>query len=276
MSKPVELTLPGGLERAGIVHRTVTLEPLNGYLEQAIAEDLGAAANLPAGVSGVLGYALRSVGGDDATAQTAAALCVADRQFLMLRLAQMSEGDRLWLQGACTGCGSPFDIGLNRSELPIKPAGDTYPFASVQLDGLRVVLRVPNGEDQAAIAELSDADALQRLLERLVVSMEPASSGSALVAGLHGEDFERIESALEEVAPAVCVTVQTHCPECDKAQSVSLDPYRLNALDAKYLYREVHTVAFHYHWGEAEILSLPRDRRHRYLDYIDAERGLYS
>lgn len=31
------------------------------------------------------------------------------------------------------------------------------------------------------------------------------------------------------------------------------------------LYKEVHHLAFHYHWAEAEILAMSRAKRRRYL-----------
>ncbi len=42
------------------------------------------------------------------------------------------------------------------------------------------------------------------------------------------------------------------------------------------LYEEVHLLALHYHWSEAEILALPRARRMNYADYIRRERRLWS
>jgi hypothetical protein len=36
-----------------------------------------------------------------------------------------------------------------------------------------------------------------------------------------------------------------------------------------YLYREVHLMAWHYHWSEAEILSMTRSHRKIYLDLLD-------
>ena len=37
--------------------------------------------------------------------------------------------------------------------------------------------------------------------------------------------------------------------------------------------RGIHAMAMAYHWSEAEILSLPRERRHAYLALIDTETG---
>ena len=40
------------------------------------------------------------------------------------------------------------------------------------------------------------------------------------------------------------------------------------------LFREVHSLAFYYHWTEAEILGLARERRRMYLSLLsDAVRG---
>ena len=40
------------------------------------------------------------------------------------------------------------------------------------------------------------------------------------------------------------------------------------------LLADVHRLAWHYHWSEAEILALPRGRRAHYLALIDAARGM--
>ncbi len=68
--------------------------------------------------------------------------------------------------------------------------------------------------------------------------------------------------------------MQTECPECGAANNVDLDPYRVLARSSDELLRQVHQIATHYHWGEAEILAMPRMRRQRYLDLIDRDRGM--
>jgi hypothetical protein len=39
-------------------------------------------------------------------------------------------------------------------------------------------------------------------------------------------------------------------------------------LAAGQLLREVHALALHYHWSEADILNLTRDRRRTYLSLL--------
>jgi hypothetical protein len=45
---------------------------------------------------------------------------------------------------------------------------------------------------------------------------------------------------------------------------------------ASELYDEVHALAWHYHWSEAEILALPRVRRQSYMSRVDRARGMTS
>jgi hypothetical protein len=47
--------------------------------------------------------------------------------------------------------------------------------------------------------------------------------------------------------------------------------YRELAGAGDVLFREVHRLAFHYHWREADILALPGEKRRRYLNLVDEE-----
>ena len=41
--------------------------------------------------------------------------------------------------------------------------------------------------------------------------------------------------------------------------------------DNELLYQEVHYLAYHYHWSEAEIMAMPRTKRALYLDVLSGE-----
>jgi hypothetical protein len=63
--------------------------------------------------------------------------------------------------------------------------------------------------------------------------------------------------------------VQATCPHCAGQTAIAIDPYRcLGNLEGGLLL-QVHTLATTYHWSEAQILALPRQRRLRYLQMID-------
>ena len=42
---------------------------------------------------------------------------------------------------------------------------------------------------------------------------------------------------------------------------------------AVFIYEDTHLLAEHYHWPEAEILALPRERRLRYAQMVRASRS---
>ena len=95
-----------------------------------------------------------------------------------------------------------------------------------------------------------------------------------LPEALSAGDLARIEAALDEVSPWVVTEVAGSCPACGATHPVALDPYVVMRGSASELYDEVHTLAWHYHWSEAEILALPRVRRQLYLSRVDRACGM--
>ena len=80
---------------------------------------------------------------------------------------------------------------------------------------------------------------------------------------------------MEAQAPQVTADMDIVCPECGRASShdFELAPFLLDELGsgAQHILREVHTLAFNYHWTEAEILDMPSSRRHAYLGLLQRE-----
>jgi len=76
------------------------------------------------------------------------------------------------------------------------------------------------------------------------------------------------------VSPWVVTELAASCPACGGTHPVALDPYVIMRRSASELYDEVHTLAWYYHWSEAEILVLPRARRQLYLSRVDRARGM--
>jgi hypothetical protein len=265
------MRLPGGLWRDGERRRSYAWRPLDGRMELSVAEAGAGPGSAPDRVSAALAAALASVGGARATAAVAAELCVGDRQFLMHRLADRLGLGRTWRSEVCAACGERFDFEVRLDELPVREAGPSYPFAEVETGAGRLRLRLPNGADQAAIAEVDAGDAERALLARCLVAGEAGA-----VDRLSAADRERVDAALEEVSPAVVTQLGAACPACGHAQAVALDPYAaLRASPARTL-EDVHLLAWSYHWSEREILRLPRARRQFYLARVDRARGLAS
>lgn len=259
----MDLELPGGLWHEGRRERRAQLRELNGAIEWQVAGRLALGGAWPDCVTDLLGAAVGRLGDSAPDRARIASLCVADRQWLLLHLLREWQGDTLWLTSACPRCGARFDLGVQRSAIPVRPAGEGYPFARVRLAGREWRLRVPDGADQSAVAALPEAEARQRLARRCLLDDDaPARFDDAAL--------QAIGDALEAVAPELATVMQVSCPHCGLAHALTLDPCAVGPLTPDALLDDVHVLASTYHWSEHDILALPRARRLRYLDRIAA------
>jgi hypothetical protein len=234
---------------------------------------------MPARVTAALAATLEHVGGEAAVPAAVADLSVGDRQFLMGRLAVGLGLGESWLTARCGRCGERFDFSVNHSDLPVKEAGEGYPFATVETSLGLCRFRVPTGADQEILAGLDDKEAFRCLVDRCLVALpgheENGHSNRNAVRAFAPGDVARIEAALEAVSPEVAVSVQAACPACSAPHGIDVDPYRVlfHQIEDGLLH-EIHILASIYHWSEAEILAIPLDRRRHYLDLIDRARGM--
>lgn len=252
--------------------RAAEFRPLTGRMEQQIAA-FASHSSISDRVSGILAVALEHIGNQAVTRDMAAGLSVADRQFLMLALALQMGSDQQWRHLTCAACGARFDIGFRLSEIPLTPGGENYPWAEEHISGRCLRLRAPTGEDEACVTDLGPDAALREIALRCVVAIDGEPPTSAALDQFSDSDIDRIDAALEEVAPQLGSTLSTACSECGAPHAFDIDPYAVVDTDAADLYREVHALALRYHWSEAQCLRLPRSRRRMYLDLINQSFG---
>ncbi len=102
-----------------------------------------------------------------------------------------------------------------------------------------------------------------------------AALSSEQVAALPPELRRALVREILAASPALDLTLDLACVECGQPFRFVHDPVRslLAELRASRLglLQEVHYLARHYHWSQAEILGLPRDLRREYLGLIAAE-----
>ena len=270
------MILPGGLLVNGRLERTVAFKPLTGQVEQSLY-DSDKAASLPCRVSRALSRTVASIGKKkNLDTAVMSALSVGDRQFLMMRLCARFFGDVFWMTGTCLDCDTAFDIRMERSAIPVKAAGRTYPYVSLSLDGRKIKAVVPRGRDQERIDGLEDDQAVKRLLALCLVSVDGRKPPENFADTLSSRHWDLLDEAFESVSPLVATRVETVCPACSTPQIVDIDPYGLDGFETASFYNEVHLLASTYHWGEREILDLPRERRHLYIKLIDRSSGRSS
>jgi hypothetical protein len=142
-----------------------------------------------------------------------------------------------------------------------------------------VEFRLPRGRDQEEIAplvEANEAAALRRLLELCVTKLGGRSNPPAeLIHGLSARARREIERRMEELSPGLELIMDVQCPECERPFQAPFDVHDFFfgelRTSRELLYREVHYLAYHYHWGEQEIMEMPREKRRKYIEVLADE-----
>lgn len=285
--------LPGGyVDGAGAVHRHVELTSLSGREEAFLASNgRRDSASL---VTAVLSRCVQRLGSiSPVSKEVMRDLLVADRQYLLLKLRELTFGDRIQATIACSwpDCANRVDVDFSIRDIPIKESEDKGPAYKMQLspqaafvddDGevyREITFRLPNGGDQETIAALlvdNEVKAAEMLLGRCILSVGRFKNpGPERVSQLSALARMEIEQQMEATAPQVELTMAGECPQCGRKFAVPFDHHGFilgelrTSLDL--LYREVHYLAFHYHWSEREIMAMPRKKRRKYIEILAEE-----
>ena len=272
------MPLPGGLWHNEQRYREFGFRPLTGTAELAVSEAAQYAGTRPEAVTELLEASLGHIGGLAPDSALIDALSVGDRHFLTTRLFGWLGNDEAWFTVDCQACSQRFDFPLRFSSLPVKPAGPSYPFCATDLAAGTFTWRVPNGADQKALAlQPAQADTVRILLQRCLVEGKITAgtvTPERAIADFTDREIAQVEAALEVQAPEMASLAQATCPGCSQVNSLQIDPLVYLNAPLQGLSSDIHRIASVYHWSETEILSLPRQRRQRYLDLIDRARGM--
>lgn len=259
-----EVVLPHGFAADGAWHRSAVLRP--------IGEADMWAARLPATaltVTPFLAHCLVRLGPySPVTEAQVAALTAGDREALLLHLHRLSFGDGMDCVLKCPHCDGRMDVSLTVSDLLLPPYEAAESWRQVNCDGFALALRAPTGADQAAVAVVVDVDldgAAELLLRRC---MGQVPEGFALTPGR----VEALSGVLQEMDPQADLLLDFVCPECGRPGqgALSAADFLMRKVSARQeaLLREIHQLALHYHWSEAEILAVEPTRRKAYLKLL--------
>jgi hypothetical protein len=285
--------LPGGfIDQNGVLQQEAELVPFSGYEEELLCEKGNrASATL---VTVLLSRCVLRIGNIcPVSEEVVRALLVADRQYLLIKLREVTFGNTIKSTIACPwpDCGKKVDIDFTTNDLPVRESAEKGPFYTMELsreaawknengqEYREIRFRLPNGGDQEVVAPLlpdNDAKALSALLERCVIGIGQLSDvNSQCIMRFSPVARREIERKMEAVAPKVDMTMTAVCPECGREFTAPFDlqdfffgEFRANK---DLLYREVHYLAFHYHWSEREIMGMTKDKRQRYIDVLADE-----
>jgi hypothetical protein len=171
------------------------------------------------------------------------------------------------------------DLSLKVSDLLLPPYPHEGALREKVIGGeggpYRVRFRIPTGADQEAALLLAIEDpvaaaglVLRRCVEEITAEGEdqkPLDDIPPAVAAA----LPQIMAALDPQAELV---LDLRCPVCQGAFSApfdTLDFFRRElAARSGDLFGEVHLLALHYHWSEAEIMGMTAQKRRVYLDLL--------
>lgn len=277
--------LPGGfVDESGELHQQVALSPLSGTQEKLIAQRGRTTQSTL--VTSLLSQCIRSIGKIDAvTEDTVRKLLVGDRQFLLLKLREITFGQQIRAVVSCSwpDCGERLDIDFLTDNIPITGSRLEQRFFTIilseQAEAEKVIFRLPNGADQERTAHLVDENealAETLLLSRCIQSIGSSSQiGEKDIADLSPLARREIEEEMDRLSPKVALTMEAFCPECQRhfSASFNLEDFVLRELHTHLdlLFKEVHYLAYHYHWSEKEILGMTRENRRRYIEILSDE-----
>lgn len=153
---------------------------------------------------------------------------------------------------SCPHCGDRIEAELPLAELAaLEPDEPAITFGPHRL-------RRPTGADLRTLRNEGEARWLQNWCAE---SGLPAMQSDAALA------------ALAQADPLVGFEMTCRCPACGETATIEVDLEALAlqrlAAQQRRLLREVHALAMHYGWSEAQILNVPAARRARYLELIE-------
>lgn len=280
------IILPGGVfDSSGQRCRQARIRALTGREEELLLH-----TNMPAAarVTELLVRCVESIEGQSTVdAELIRSLLVADRQYLLLRLRALTFGDEVQTSLLCPfpNCGEQIAVDFRIEDLPLHEPADLKEFHTLHFSPetsgeiLTVRFRLPNGDDQETLAPVLDQNesrAARALLSRcLLDNAESGRSAKDQLDRLPPRACLEIEAYMESAAPRVDLEMQAACHACARSFIV---PFHVQDfffgelhITRDLLYREVHYLAYHYHWSEAEILALPREKRRLYQDILSQE-----
>jgi hypothetical protein len=191
----------------------------------------------------------------------------------MIQLRRITLGQGVSAVVTCPACAQRMDVDFEADAVPVTQRPQTAETHPVDLGGRVLSFRLPTGADQEAALGLDEPDAVTLLLDRCLVG--------ATAADLSAADRTTVIETMGRTAPRVDVELDLVCPECEHAFLLDFDltAFVIEEMrtNARQLLREVHTLAFYYHWSEPDVLNLRRDRRRSYLSLLrDATRPEWS
>jgi len=237
-----EVRLPCGLMVDGELKRDALIVPMTGKARKMVSRP-EMRRNPAKVIDALLGQCLTEVGGETRIRSALTQkLFVADRDFLLLKIREISLGSVVHSQVKCGVCGAQLDVSMDLtndikvrtyedlvSDYEAKAEGGDILFSIADQDlQLEATFRLPKGEDQVDIAPLLDKNpvaASYTLYERCLIEWNgtPASEmPPQFFDNLPLPVIDFVDEEFTKALPGPDMRVPVDCVQCGEEMTMTL------------------------------------------------------
>jgi hypothetical protein len=270
-----QFTLPIGYWHQDSFQKAVFLEPINGFVEEKVYDKTKSNVH---NINQLLTACTKQIGSiTTITPEVIQDLCVSDRDFLLLKLRELTFGSKIECVLTCPAkdCGKKMNVDFHTNIMVPKKKELTNPFFTIISNKTTIIYRLPNGSDLEFVADSRIKDLSQTetaIFQRCIKSINGRHPSESEINNLPWKLKEAVMKQMERVDPFTDLNMHAICPECEHEFVASFDiqDFFLKelGLNPDIFYREIHYLAYYYHWTEEMILSLPRWKRKKYVEYL--------
>lgn len=254
-------------------NKDITLRHLNGYDEEYLAENMSLLSSTRLTTGLLERIAMLGKVDPKLNEKIIRNLTIGDRMILILTIRKMLFGDNIQCVFSCPQCNEQLSSDLSVNAFLKKTSTPSKDFLDVKFSKYRLRIRPITGMDEEEILENKNVQKIEKIARSCIVSSKPNLPNTRLT-----EDFIIfISSKLEELDPHAHIVLDLICPSCKHSfQSLfNIEDFLYQEIraDKDQLEAEVNWLAMNYHWGLNEVMSLPRNKRKRYVELINITRS---
>jgi hypothetical protein len=198
-----------------------------------------------------------------------ARLNIGRRDDYLLQLREQIFGPRFISVAACPACGDRLELDFAAADVRTAPPDTQADTLALNTDGYQIRFRLPNSLDLAVLASTPGIDDPQRALLQRCIDDARRGGDKIQPEGLPERVINTVIEHMATADPQADVQLALTCPACEQHWNELFDIVsflwtEIDAWAARTL-RDIHTLALHYGWHEADILAMSAWRRQIYL-----------
>ncbi|MCG8491678.1 MAG: hypothetical protein MI743_08710 [Sneathiellales bacterium] len=208
--------------------------------------------------------------------KTLSSLPLGARARRLLELRRAFFGDQLTLSARCPNCGAPFEFATNIGEILAADLQEKEPTSQIAVGTAILEVRPLNAHDLTLLPSSITAEAARKsLASRCLVTVfdeDGREINMPEMQSLQSDWVDAVDNLLQEQDPLSALIYCLDCLDCHKAWRAQFDITDLLwqelEVENAIVIEEIHLLAAHYGWREADIVAIPPVRRRSYAQHL--------